>query len=381
MKRFRNLMWNIFHKGDMILLILCVVATVFGIVMISAVTGEEGSSRNIVIQIISLFLGVLLFLFFTAFDIEILSGQRTLLFVFNFFFIGLLLFFGIEGDSGNRSWLDTGIGFNIQPAEVCKITYIILLAKTMSINQTRVSSLATFSKLLFHALAITGFNMVLSRDLGVSLIYLAIFLAMAYLGGTKLRWIGMLILLTVLVSPLLWKYGLAEYQKTRIMALFDESIDPTGWGVLWQTTMNKKALRSGGLTGLGLYNGKYSDSSLPARHTDSIFSAIGEQLGLLGCLFVLLILIAIVVRIFYIAMRTEDYTNRMICIGVSSMVLFQVVINVGVCLGMVPVIGLALPFISYGGSSILTSFVAMGIVSGIKMRPAPSTTALYIRSY
>ncbi len=381
MKRFRNLMWNIFHKGDMILLILCVVATVFGIVMISAVTGEEGSSRNIVIQIISLFLGVLLFLFFTAFDIEILSGQRTLLFVFNFFFIGLLLFFGIEGDSGNRSWLDTGIGFNIQPAEVCKITYIILLAKTISINQTRVSSLATFSKLLFHALAITGFNMVLSRDLGVSLIYLAIFLAMAYLGGTKLRWIGMLILLTVLVSPLLWKYGLAEYQKTRIMALFDESIDPTGWGVLWQTTMNKKALRSGGLTGLGLYNGKYSDSSLPARHTDSIFSAIGEQLGLLGCLFVLLILIAIVVRIFYIAMRTEDYTNRMICIGVSSMVLFQVVINVGVCLGMVPVIGLALPFISYGGSSILTSFVAMGIVSGIKMRPAPSTTALYIRSY
>ena len=381
MKRFRNLMWNIFHKGDMLLLILCIIATVFGIVMISAVTGEEGSSRNIAIQIISLFLGVLLFLFFTAFDIEILSGQRTLLFVFNFFFIGLLLFFGIEGDSGNRSWLDTGIGFNIQPAEVCKITYIILLAKTMSINQTRVSSLATFSKLLFHALAITGFNMVLSRDLGVSLIYLAIFLAMAYLGGTKLRWIGMLILLTVLVSPLLWKYGLAEYQKTRIMALFDESIDPTGWGVLWQTTMNKKALRSGGLTGLGLYNGKYSDSSLPARHTDSIFSAIGEQLGLLGCLFVLLILIAIVVRIFYIAMRTEDYTNRMICIGVSSMVLFQVVINVGVCLGMVPVIGLALPFISYGGSSILTSFVAMGIVSGIKMRPAPSTTALYIRSY
>ncbi len=382
LKRFRTLMWNIFHKGDMLLLILCVIATVFGIVMISAVMGEEGSSRNMSIQIGTLGVGVLLYLFFTAFDIEILSGQRTLLFLFNFFFIGLLLVFGIEGDSGNKSWLDIPVvPFNIQPAEVCKITYIILLAKTMSVNQTRVSSLATFGKLLFHALAITGFNMILSRDLGVSLIYLAIFLAMTFLGGTKFRWILLLFLFSALISPLLWEYGLADYQKLRIRALFDDSIDPTGWGVLWQTTMNRKTLRAGGLTGLGLFNGKYSDSDLPARHTDSIFSAVGEQLGFLGCLFVLLILLAIVARIFYIAMKTEDYTNRLICIGVASMVLFQIMINVGVCLGMVPVIGLALPFISYGGSSILTSFIAMGIVSGIKMHPAPSMSARYIRSY
>ena len=380
MKRFRNLMWNIFHKGDMILLILCIVATIFGIVMISAVVGEEGSSRNMSIQIGTLIGGVILYLFFTAFDIEILSGQRTLLFLFNFAFIGLLLVFGIEGDSGNKSWLDLPvIPFNIQPAEVCKITYIILLAKTMSLNQTRITSLGTYLKLAFHAIAITGFNLVISRDLGVSLIYIFIFICITFLGGTKLRWFLASGVVAAAASPFLWEYGLADYQKQRIMATFDKSIDPTGWGVLWQTTMNEKTLRAGGLTGLGLFNGKYSDSSLPARHTDSIFSAVGEQLGFFGCIFVLLILLAIVARVFYIAMKTEDYTNRLICIGIASMLLFQIMINVGVCLGLVPVIGLALPFISYGATSIVSLYAMLGLVSGVFARPSSTSQERYVK--
>ena len=382
MKRFRNLMWNIFHKGDMLLLILCTVATIFGIVMISAVMGEESSTRNMTIQIGTLIGGILLYFFFTAFDIEILTGQRTLLFVFNFVFIGLLLIFGIEGDSGNKSWLQIPfLPFNIQPAEICKITYVIVLAKTMSINQTRIGTLGTFLKLLFHAVSITAFNLVISGDMGVSLIYLFIYLTMIFLGGVRFRWIGLLILFTILISPLIWNYVLDGYMKERIQAIVDPSIDPTGWGVRWQASMNEKALQAGGLTGLGLFNGKYSDSSLPAKHTDSIFSAVGEQLGFFGCIGLLALLLAIVIRIYYIGMKTEDYTNHLICIGIASMLLFQIIINIGVCLGVVPVIGLALPFISYGGSSILSSFMAMGIVSGIKMRPAPGVSTRYIRSY
>lgn len=366
----------------MLLLILCTVATIFGIVMISAVMGEESSTRNMTIQIGTLIGGILLYFFFTAFDIEILTGQRTLLFVFNFVFIGLLLIFGIEGDSGNKSWLQIPfLPFNIQPAEVCKITYVIVLAKTMSINQTRIGTLGTFLKLLFHAVSITAFNLVISGDMGVSLIYLFIYLTMIFLGGVRFRWIGLLILFTVLISPLIWNYVLDGYMKERIQAIVDPSIDPTGWGVRWQASMNEKALQAGGLTGLGLFNGKYSDSSLPAKHTDSIFSAVGEQLGFFGCIGLLALLLAIVIRIYYIGMKTEDYTNHLICIGIASMLLFQIIINIGVCLGVVPVIGLALPFISYGGSSILSSFMAMGIVSGIKMRPAPGVSTRYIRSY
>ena len=184
------------------------------------------------------------------------------------------------------------------------------------------------------------------------------------------------------VSPYLWKHIMRPDQKKRILALIDPTIDPTGEGVLWQTNKNLEALRNGGLSGQGLFHGDLTNSAaLPARHTDSIFCSIGEQLGLIGCLAVLLLLLAIVARCIYVGMKSPDYMNRLICIGIASMFLFQILINVGVCLGLFPVIGLALPFFSYGGSSLMTSFLAVGIVSGIKLRPAPDMSAHYIRPY
>lgn len=382
MKKFRSLMLDIFKKGDMILLSLCVIATIFGIVMIYAVTLDEDNSRYIIIQSGTLIAGVVLYLAITAFDIEILAGQRTLLFLFNVVFIGLLLVFGVEGDAGNKAWLELPfLPFNIQPAEVCKITYIIILAKTMSVNQTRISSYRNVIPLAFHMVFIVVFYIAISRDTGVALIYVFIFLAMAYAGGVNGWWFLAGVGLIAVIAPTLWEYGLEDYQKNRILALFDPSIDPLGLDELWQTTKNLKTLQNGGLTGLGLFSGKLGVTDLPANHTDSIFSAIGEQLGMFGCLFVLLLLMAIIARIIYVGVKSPDYMNRMICLGIASMLLFQVLINVGVCLGIVPVIGLALPFISYGGSSIITSFIAMGIVSGIKMRPAPDISAHYIRPY
>ena len=116
-----------------------------------------------------------------------------------------------------------------------------------------------------------------------------------------------------------------------------------------------------------------------AQHTDFIFSAIAEELGMLGCIIVLLLLTAIVIRCIYVGIKSGNYMNRMICCGIAGMLLFQIIINVGMCLGIMPVIGLTLPFISYGGSSIVTMFMAMGVVSGIHMRPAPDGTARYIR--
>ncbi len=381
MKRFRNGLINIFKKGDMVLLSLCVAATLVGIVMIYAVMGEEGS-RNIIIQCGTLLAGIVFYLAITALDIEILAGQRTIMFLFNALIIGLLLVFGVEGDTGNKSWLQLPLlPFNIQPAELCKITFIIIIAKTMSVNQTRISSVRSVSVLVFHLVFLVGINLVISRDMGVSLIFIFIFAAMLFAGGVRLRWFLLGIVLLIAAAPILWEYFLAEYQRKRILALYDPSIDPTGWDVLWQTTVNRKTLQNGRLTGLGLFNGALSDSTLPARHTDSIFSAVGEQLGMFGCLFVLILLMAIVLRVIYIAVKTPDYMNRLICIGIAGMLFFQIAINVGVCLGMIPVIGLALPFISYGGSSIMTSFMAMGFVSAIKMNPAPDISAHYIRPY
>ena len=383
MKKFANRLLEIFKKGDMILLALCVASSVFGIVMIYAATYTEGNTRMIIIQTASLCAGILVYLGMTALDIDILAGQRTLLFLFNSIFIAMLLVWGIEGSTGNRSWLHFSfLPFNIQPAEVCKITYIIILAKTMSVNRNHVSSLRCVPVLTGHMLFIVAEIVFISKDMGVALIFVFIFLIMAYAGGVSGWWFLGGGAAFAAVSPYLWKHIMRPDQKKRILALIDPTIDPTGEGVLWQTNKNLEALRNGGLSGQGLFHGDLTNSAaLPARHTDSIFCSIGEQLGLIGCLAVLLLLLAIVARCIYVGMKSPDYMNRLICIGIASMFLFQILINIGVCLGLFPVIGLALPFFSYGGSSLMTSFLAVGIVSGIKMRPAPDITVHYIRPY
>ena len=383
MKKFANRLLEIFKKGDMILLALCVASSVFGIVMIYAATYTEGNTRMIIIQTASLCAGILVYLGMTALDIDILAGQRTLLFLFNSIFIAMLLVWGIEGSTGNRSWLHFSfLPFNIQPAEVCKITYIIILAKTMSVHRNHVSSLRCVPVLTGHMLFIVAEIVFISKDMGVALIFVFIFLIMAYAGGVSGWWFLGGGAAFAAVSPYLWKHIMRPDQKKRILALIDPTIDPTGEGVLWQTNKTLEALRNGGLSGQGLFHGDLTNSAaLPARHTDSIFCSIGEQLGLIGCLAVLLLLLAIVARCIYVGMKSPDYMNRLICIGIASMFLFQILINVGVCLGLFPVIGLALPFFSYGGSSLMTSFLAVGIVSGIKMRPAPDITVHYIRPY
>lgn len=383
MKKLGLRLLEIFKKGDMILLALCVVASMFGIVMIYAATYTEGSTRMIVIQTASLFAGTLVYLGMTALDIDILAGQRTILFLFNAIFIAMLLQWGIEGSTGNRSWLHFSfLPFNIQPAEVCKLTYIIILAKTMSIHRNRVSSLRCVSNITLNMLFIVAEIVVVSKDMGVALIFVFIFLVMAYAGGVSGWWFLGGAGAFAAVSPYLWANVLRNDQKNRILAIIDPTIDPTGEGVLWQTNKNLEALRNGGLSGQGLFHGDLTNAgTLPARHTDSIFCSIGEQLGMIGCLAVLLLLLAVVARCIYVGMKSPDYMNRLICIGVASMFLFQILINIGVCLGLLPVIGLALPFFSYGGSSLMTSFLAAGIVSGIKMRPAPDISAHYIRPY
>ena len=381
MKRLAAKISDIFKKGDMILLALCVITTLFGIVMIAATTASEGSSRYIVIQSGTLLVGVLLYLALTAFDIDILAGQRTLLTLFNYVFIGMLLIWGVTV-GGNKSWLSFPfLPFNIQPAEVCKIVLVIILAKTMSVHQTRISSPKCVVPMGLQALCLVAFYVAISSDTGVSLIFLFTFLAMAFVGGVSLWWFIGAGAGLVVVGPYLWRFIIRDDQKKRILALYDPTIDPTGREQLWQTNQNLKALQNGGLSGQGLSNGNVTNTTLPANHTDSIFSATGEQLGMVGCIILLALLIAIIVRIIYVGIKSPDCMNRLICVGIASMFLFQVLINVGVCLGLIPVIGLALPFFSYGGSSILTSFIAVGIVSGIKMRPAPDTNAHYIRPY
>ena len=175
---------------------------------------------------------------------------------------------------------------------------------------------------------------------------------------------------------------MADYQKNRILVIFDSSIDPSGLNERYHMMRSMDTLSGGGLTGQGLFHGStVQRGGLFAQHTDFIFSSIGEELGLLGCVAVLVLLAAIVIRCIYVGVHARSYMNRMICFGIAAMLIFQIGVNVGMCLGVFPVIGLTLPFFSYGGSSIVTMFLAMGVVSGIKYRPATDTAIRYITPY
>ena len=171
-----------------------------------------------------------------------------------------------------------------------------------------------------------------------------------------------------------------EYQKNRFLVIFDPTIDPDGLSERWHMKHSLLSLTGGGLTGQGLFSGNRTQvGALNAQHTDFIFSAIGEELGLLGCAFTLLLLAAVVVRVIQVAVKAPDYLSRLVCTGIAAALMFQICINVGMCLGVVPVIGLTLPFISYGGSSIVSTYLAMGVVSSIHAHPNPGSHSRYIQ--
>ena len=380
MSEFRRLVKDFFIKADIVLLLLCIVTTILGIVCISSATASIGNTRFVSIQTAALLLGVLIYVLLTFVDVDIIAERRELLLIFCIIFIGILYFFGVEGETGNKSWLNVPLlPVNIQPAEICKIFFIIILAKTMSVSQNKLSSPLTVGKMGILTGFFFAFIVAVSSDAGVALMYVFIFITMAFVGGVNVIWFLSGIAVIAVAAPIIIPI-LPKYQYERIMMFFDPSIDPTGQNVRWQTNLSLRYIQNGGIAGQGLYNGTMVKSNImAAQHTDFIFSSIAEELGMLGCIVVLLLLASIVIRCIYVGVKSGNYMNRIICIGIAGMLLFQIIINVGMCVGLFPVIGLTLPFISYGGSSIVTMFMAMGVVSGIHMRPAPDGSATYIR--
>ena len=385
MQEFLYELKNFTKKGDMVLLLLCMVTSALGIVCIASATSAakfEGNSRYIILQIAATLMGVLLFAVMSSIDLETMSEYRNVLVAFNVCLLLMLIPFGTDNGSGNRSWLDIpGVPFMIQPAEICKITYIVIMTSVMKSHQNRISHPTSVIHMVTHLGILIGLNMILSRDAGVSLIFVFIFIGMAFAGGVSLIWFGLAIGGIAVAFPILWQF-LGTYQRNRILILFDPTIDPLGINEGYHYKINLLSLTGGGLTGQGLFNGtRTQGGNLFAQHTDYIFSSIGEELGFFGCVLILLLELAIVARCIYVAIKTPDYARRLVCFGAASALIFQVMINVGMCIGVMPVIGLTLPFISYGASSVVTIYGMLGLVSGSYARPQSQSHERYIQPY
>lgn len=288
-------------------------------------------------------------------------------------FLLLLIPFGSDDGTGNRGWLRF-LGTGIQPSEVVKIVYIVIMAKQLTYLRDYKDLNAPLSvvQLVVHFILLFGLIVGVSSDLGSALIILFIFITMVFVAGIRWYWIGLGVAAVAAVTPFAWTHLLHDYQKKRILAPYDATIDPNGDTYTWQANQSKMALASGKLTGTGLENGTQTQSNaLSGKHTDFIFAVIGEELGLIACAAVILLLAAIIIRCCVIGIRSGGTFNMLICFGVAAAITFQTFINIGMCMGITPVIGITLPFFSYGGSSMVTLFAAMGLVSGVKFRPKP----------
>lgn len=376
-------------KGDWVLLILCLVTAGAGCIIIASATNAEKFGddhiKYIIIQLAAVMIGVFAYAFVSSIDVDFISEHRTALVAFNIMLLLLLIPFGTDNNTGNRSWLDFKIlPVMIQPAEICKITYILIMASVMASHQNDISSVPAVMHMVLHLGILVGLNMVLSGDAGVSLIFVFIFIGMAFAGGVSLWWFLLAFGVIAVAVPFAWPL-LGTYQQERIMVLIDPTFDAQGIGARYHSKINLLSLTGGGLTGQGLFNGNRTQGgNLFAQHTDYIFSSIGEELGFFGCLAIMLLELLIIARCIQVGSRCPDYMRRLVAYGAASSMMFQLMINVGMCIGVMPVIGLTLPLVSYGGSSVVTIFAMLGLVSGSYARPQAMSHERYIqpvRSY
>ena len=381
--RLKAILADFIQQADLVLLGLCCAATLYGMVLIASAThymdtdGMSGMIRYVGVQGAALLLGLCAYVFMSMIDVEIVLKRWKWVVAFNLIFIGLLLTpLGVGGaTTGNQAWLKIpGIPFQIGPAEIVKITFTLLLAKQLEWLREEKRDLKSFSSAMMvagHTLLLMGYYVVISGDMGNALTFFFIFLCMAFAAGFALRWFALLFLGGGAAFAAARALELIpSYMMDRFRVLFDHSYDALKTG--WQQTRSLLAIGSGGVFGQGYMQGTQTQSSysgsLPYRWTDFIFSVCGEELGLIGCLLVIALLTAIILRVLLVARNAQTPLHCYICVGMAAMLIYQTVINIGMCLFVMPTIGVTLPFFSYGGSSLLTLYAAMGVVSGIKKR-------------
>lgn len=340
-------------------------AAVFGIVMISSAAPTPG--KYVAVQLAALIMGIVAIGILMVLDYEYLSGISVYLYVVSVILLILVLIPGIGTyENGARSWFRFGSLIGIQPAELVKLAFIITFAKHLSEVDYMIDRPKNVILLLLHAGFLIGL-ILLQPDFGTAIVFGCIMITMLFTAKLSWKYIACGMGAVAAVVPIAWFFVLEQYQKNRIINLFNPENDPSGTG--YQVTQSKMAIGSGKLFGSGLYQGGSQQSNfLPERHTDFIFSVVCEELGFIGGVIVIALLVAIIVRCIVIGINARNNLGMYICFGVAAMFTFHVFENVGMCIGIMPVTGIPLPFFSYGGSSLLTNLIAVGLVLNVRYR-------------
>ena len=365
MQRVKKFALHAVHSVDPVLFFSVMLLGILSIVTVYGAVDNFGQSK-LKMQIAMFLVGSVATVLIASLDFRVIVDRLWLpMLIASAAILAITLIWGESGvnmETGNKSWLRIPIiNYMIQPSEFVKFAFVCSFAKHLFDLQGVINKPRSVLLLALHAGVIVGL-ILLSGDLGVALVYLAIIAIMLFCAGLHPAYFGGAAAVTFLLSPYLWDQ-LEPYQQRRIVVGFNPELDPVGKG--YQPLLSRQAISNGGFYGNGVHGGYYYEI-LDASHTDFIFATICEKFGFLGGLFVLILFMIIVARIFMIARFSihSDY-GGLICVGVGAMFVVQILENVGMNLAMLPVVGITLPFLSCGGSSMLATFMMVGLVHSV----------------
>lgn len=357
--------------ADFRLLGAVIAAVIFGIFMINSATHSMGSTKFVIVQSFAFVLGLGIALVLTFMDYSVLKQFRFIAMGVGLALLVLVLVLGFgREDTGTQGWIDLGF-VNIQPAEIAKVCFLVSFASHISKVKEDINSITNILLLVLHV-AVPVVLILLQPDAGTAMVFVFMFILMMFFAGISYKYIFSALGIGVAGCLAAWFFFLKDYQKDRIFSFLNPETDPLGSG--YHIIQSKIAVGSGRLFGTGYMNGTQNQMGyLPEKQTDFIFSVICEELGFIGAVVVIGLLFTIIYRIFINAHRARDTFGEMLCVGAGAMLFFHAVENIGMCINLLPITGIPLPFFSYGGSNMITSMIAIGIVLSVSFHRRNNT--------
>jgi len=348
---------------DWFIFSLALILALIGITEIYSATQYEKSDTFYLKQVYFLILGLIIMVFAISIDYHVFVENVPYIYIGTVVSLILVLIVA-PAVSGTRGWIPMGT-FKIQPTEFAKVAIVLTLARLLSEIRTEYLTFVD----IFKACLVIGLPLglvLLQPDLGSALTFFPPLAVGLLLGGLRRKWIFSGIVLCVLITSFGW-YNLKPYQKERIYTFLEPERDPKGHG--YHAIQSRIAVGSGGLLGKGITQGSQTALGfLPERHTDFIFSVVGEELGFVGSVAILSLYFLIIMRAIHVAQTARDKLGIYLTLGSISIILFHVLVNVGMVVGLMPITGIPLPLLSYGGSSMLSTFILLGLIINVRMR-------------
>jgi rod shape determining protein RodA len=350
---------TVWREYDYVMSLFLLMVLVLGATAIFSAAGA-GNRVEFIRQVIYMGVGLGVLLYFSLTDYRSVGRLYGLTYLLMLLLLVLVRLVGHQALGAQRE-INFGL-FELQASEVSKLLIIIVLARFFNSRREHMKSPATFA--LGLVLVVPPTLLILAQpDLGTALVYVGIFFGVAFMAGVPKRYMVALVLLTAAALPLVVS-RLQTYQRRRLITFFNPGADPSGAG--YNILQAKIAVGSGGFFGKGFLTGTQGQLGfVPSRVTDFIFAIFSEEWGFVGAIILLTLFLVLLVRLFRAAHLARDSFGALLCFGVATMIAFQVVVNVGMNIGVMPVVGIPLPFISYGGSSMLTNMAAIGLVQSV----------------